>query len=40
MLVSNIEFMGCGLVMIGGLSLFGVGGWVNIEFEKVMLVDF
>lgn len=40
MLVRNTEQFGCGLVMIGGPSSFGAGGWTNTELEKAMPVDF
>ena len=40
MLVRNTEQFGCGLVMIGGASSFGAGGWTNTELEKAMPVDF
>lgn len=39
MLVRNTE-TGCGLMMIGGESSFGAGGWSNTELEKAMPVDF
>jgi len=40
MLVRNTQDMGCGLVMLGGPSSFGAGGWSNTELEKAMPVDF
>jgi len=40
MLVSNLEEMGCGIVMLGGPQSFGAGGWSNTELEKAMPVDF
>ena len=40
MLVSNMEEMGCGIVMLGGPQSFGAGGWSNTELEKAMPVDF
>src|SRR5438270_636558 len=40
MLVRNTEQFGCGLVMIGGSSSFGAGGWANTDLEKAMPVDF
>ena len=40
MLVSNMEEMGCGLLMLGGPQSFGAGGWANTELEKAMPVDF
>jgi len=40
MLVTNTEFMGSGLVMLGGPNSFGAGGWTNTELEKAMPVDF
>ncbi len=40
MLVSNMEDMGCGIVMLGGPHSFGAGGWANTELEKAMPVDF
>jgi len=40
MLVRNTEQFGCGLVMIGGPTGFGAGGWANTELEKAMPVDF
>ncbi len=39
MLVRNTE-TGCGLIMVGGESSFGAGGWSNTELEKAMPVDF
>jgi uncharacterized membrane protein len=39
MLVRNTEQLGCGLVMLGGESSFGVGGWANTEVEKALPVD-
>ncbi len=39
MLVRGAE-TGCGLIMIGGESSFGAGGWSNTELEKAMPVDF
>lgn len=39
-LVRNTEVMGCGLVMLGGPSSFGAGGWANTELEKAMPLDF
>ncbi|HEY2840408.1 MAG TPA: glutamine amidotransferase, partial [Pirellulales bacterium] len=40
MLVTNTEFMGSGLVMLGGPNSFGAGGWTNTDLEKAMPVDF
>ena len=40
MLVRNTEQFGAGLVMLGGPSSFGAGGWANSELEKAMPVDF
>jgi uncharacterized membrane protein/Mg-chelatase subunit ChlD len=40
MLVRNTQQMGSGLVMIGGPSSFGAGGWSNTELEKAMPIDF
>lgn len=40
MLVRNTQQLGCGLVMLGGDSSFGAGGWANTELEKAMPVDF
>lgn len=40
MLVRNTEQFGCGLVMLGGESSFGAGGWANTELEEAMPVDF
>ncbi|MBN2476608.1 MAG: VWA domain-containing protein [Pirellulales bacterium] len=40
MLVRNTQQMGAGLVMLGGPSSFGAGGWSNTELEKAMPVDF
>lgn len=40
MLVRNTEELGCGLIMIGGDSSFGAGGWSNTDLEKAMPVDF
>ena len=39
-LVNNTSELGCGLVMIGGESSFGAGGWSGTELEKAMPVDF
>jgi uncharacterized membrane protein len=39
MLVNNTEFMGSGLVMLGGENSFGAGGWANTELEKALPVD-
>lgn len=40
MLVTNLEKLGCGLLMIGGPNSFGAGGWSNTLLEKAMPVDF
>ncbi|MCA9128482.1 MAG: VWA domain-containing protein [Planctomycetales bacterium] len=40
MLVANTEQFGAGLVMLGGPSAFGAGGWSNTVVEKAMPVDF
>ena len=40
MLVRNTQQLGCGLIMLGGDSSFGAGGWANTELEKAMPVDF
>jgi len=40
MLVRNTEYMGAGLIMLGGPNSFGAGGWTNTELEKAMPVDF
>ncbi len=40
MLVSNTEYMGSGLIMLGGPNAFGAGGWSNTAIEKAMPVDF
>ena len=40
MLVHNTHAMGAGLIMLGGPSGFGAGGWANTELEKAMPVDF
>lgn len=40
MLVRNTEQFGSGLVMLGGPSSFGAGGWSNTNIEKAMPVDF
>ena len=40
MLVRNTEQFGCGLVMLGGPTSFGAGGWTNTELEKALPVDF
>jgi len=40
MLVRNTEQFGCGLVMLGGETSFGAGGWANTDLEKAMPVDF
>jgi uncharacterized membrane protein len=39
MLASYVHDMGGGLVMIGGDSSFGAGGWQGSQVEKVMPVD-
>lgn len=40
MLVSNTQYMGAGLVMLGGPNSCGAGGWANTEVEKAMPLDF
>ena len=40
MLVRNTQQLGGGLVMLGGPSSFGAGGWTNTALEKAMPVDF
>jgi len=40
MLVRNTQQLGCGLVLLGGPSSFGAGGWANTELERAMPVDF
>jgi uncharacterized membrane protein len=40
MLVRNTEQFGSGLLMLGGPSSFGAGGWSNTAIEKAMPVDF
>ncbi len=40
MLVSNTEYVGSGLIMLGGPNSFGAGGWANSALEKAMPVDF
>ncbi len=40
MLVDNTQQLGAGLVMLGGPSSFGAGGWTDTEVEKAMPVDF
>jgi uncharacterized membrane protein len=40
MLVRNSQQMGAGLVLIGGPSSFGAGGWTGTELEKAVPVDF
>ncbi len=40
MLVRNCETFGSGIIMLGGPSAFGAGGWANTELEKAMPVDF
>ncbi|MFZ5830627.1 MAG: VWA domain-containing protein [Planctomycetota bacterium] len=40
MLARNTQEMGSGLVMLGGESSFGAGGWTNTEVEEAMPVDF
>ena len=40
MLVSNVQRMGCGLVMLGGPRSFGAGGWTNTRLEEALPVDF
>ncbi|MEZ6070456.1 MAG: glutamine amidotransferase [Pirellulales bacterium] len=39
-MVANTQKLGAGLVMLGGPSSFGAGGWRNTELEKAMPVDF
>ncbi len=39
-LVRYTQQMGGGLIMLGGPSSFGAGGWANTELEKAMPVDF
>lgn len=38
-LVQNTERFGCGLVVLGGPSSYGAGGWANTELEKALPVD-
>ncbi|HEY2839385.1 MAG TPA: VWA domain-containing protein [Pirellulales bacterium] len=40
LLVRNTEYMGAGLIMLGGPNSFGAGGWTNTELERAMPVDF
>lgn len=40
MLVSNTEYVGSGLIMLGGPNALGAGGWANTALEKAMPVDF
>jgi uncharacterized membrane protein len=40
MLVRNTHQLGGGLVMLGGPSSFGAGGWTNTALETAMPVDF
>jgi len=40
MLVSNVENMGAGILMIGGPDAFGAGGWIGTKLEAAMPVDF
>ena len=40
MLAQNTQSMGAGLMMLGGESSFGAGGWNNTEVEEAMPVDF
>ena len=40
MLVRNTELTSSGLVMLGGPSSFGAGGWTNTSIEAAMPVDF
>ncbi len=40
MLVRNTQQMGAGLIMLGGPSSFGAGGWANTPLEAAMPVDF
>ena len=40
MLVTNTHDMGAGLIMLGGPSSFGAGGWAETELEVAMPVDF
>lgn len=40
MLVRNTEQFGSGLLMLGGPTGFGAGGWSNTAIEKAMPVDF
>ncbi|MHB1034428.1 MAG: VWA domain-containing protein [Pirellulales bacterium] len=39
-LARNTQTMGSGLVMLGGPSSFGAGGWTNTAVEEAMPVDF
>jgi uncharacterized membrane protein len=39
MLVSNTEYMGSGLIMLGGENSFGAGGWANTDLEKALPLD-
>lgn len=40
MLVRNVHEFGAGLVMLGGPTSFGAGGWTNSLLEEAMPVDF
>jgi uncharacterized membrane protein/Mg-chelatase subunit ChlD len=39
MLEANVHDMGSGLIMLGGPSSFGAGGWMNTPVEKALPVD-
>jgi Mg-chelatase subunit ChlD len=39
LLVKNVEQLGAGLVMLGGIDSFGAGDWANTELEKALPVD-
>lgn len=40
MLARNTQDLGAGLLMLGGPSSFGAGGWANTPIEEAMPVDF
>ena len=39
MIEKNVHDFGCGLIMVGGPSSFGAGGWMNSPIEKALPVD-
>ena len=40
MLVENTQYLGSGLVVIGGEDSFGAGGWTNTQLEEALPLDF